>query len=82
MARNDELRQVDDDEILISKKQLLLMVPYTCQHIARLEKAGKFPRRVPIGENRVAWVLSEVRAWIAARKAKRLVPSEDQIGLL
>jgi prophage regulatory protein len=32
------------------------MVPYTPQHILRLEKEGKFPRRVQVGPNRVAWL--------------------------
>lgn len=56
---------------LITGKQLRTMVPYTPQHILRLEKMGKFPRRVRIGENRVAWLLSEVERWIAERVAQR-----------
>ena len=47
------------------------MVPYTPQHILRLEKRGKFPRRIHVGPNRVAWLLSEVQAWISARIAER-----------
>jgi prophage regulatory protein len=47
------------------------MVPYTPQHILRLEKEGKFPRRVQVGSNRVAWLESEVEAWVAARVAER-----------
>ena len=56
---------------LITKKQLLDMVPYTPQHILRLEKMGKFPKRVRVGENRVAWLLTEVERWIAVRVAQR-----------
>ncbi len=47
------------------------IVPYTRQHIGRLERAGKFPRRVQLGENRVAWLESEIEAWIAERAAER-----------
>jgi prophage regulatory protein len=43
------------------------MVPYSPQHILRLEKRGQFPRRVRVGANRVAWLASEVEAWIAVR---------------
>ena len=43
---------------IISKKELLKLVPYSDQHILRLEKAGKFPRRIDLGENRVGWRLS------------------------
>ena len=45
---------------LLSKRQLKEMVLYPPQHIARLEKAGKFPKRVQIGPNRVGWVEEEV----------------------
>jgi prophage regulatory protein len=31
---------------ILSKRQLKELVPYSPQHIARLEKAGQFPKRV------------------------------------
>jgi prophage regulatory protein len=46
-------------------------VPYTRQHVGRLEKVGLFPRRVQVGGNRVAWVEAEIDAWIEARVAER-----------
>lgn len=64
---------ITDDDVVITKKQLRQMVPYSGQHIGRLERAGKFPRRVSLGENRVGWVLSEIRQWLADRKSQRLV---------
>lgn len=61
------------DKRLVSKKELKTVcgIPYTPQHIARLEAAGAFPKRVQLGQNRVAWVLAEVDAWIAQRMAHR-----------
>jgi prophage regulatory protein len=56
---------------LITKRELCQLVPYTPQHILRLEKRGKFPRRIQVGPNRVAWLLSEVEAWISERVAAR-----------
>lgn len=56
---------------LITKAELRSIVPYTPQHILRLEKRGLFPRRVQVGANRVAWLLSEIEDWIAARAAER-----------
>jgi prophage regulatory protein len=58
---------------LVSKKELktVLGIPYSFQHIARLEKAGKFPKRIRLGQNRVAWVMAEVEAWIDERLAER-----------
>jgi prophage regulatory protein len=31
----------------------------------RLEKAGRFPKRVKIGFKRVAWRAAEINAWVA-----------------
>ena len=57
---------------IIDWKVLKSMVPYTRQHIARLEKVGTFPRRVrlnPAGgpRSRCGWLLDEVETWIEAR---------------
>lgn len=61
---------------LVSKKELRTVcgIPYTPQHIARLEAAGKFPKRVQLGPNRVAWLLSEVDTWVNERIAVRDMP--------
>ena len=56
---------------LITKAELRRMVPYTPQHILRLEKQNKFPKRVQVGANRVAWILSEVQSWIDTRVSQR-----------
>ena len=61
---------------LVSKKELRTVcgIPYTPQHIGRLEAAGKFPKRVQLGPNRVAWLLSEVDAWVQERMTVRDAP--------
>jgi prophage regulatory protein len=41
------------------------------RQIDRLEAEGKFPKRVPIGANRVAWVTDEVDDWVSAAIARR-----------
>lgn len=56
---------------LIDKKELTKLVKYSSQHIARLEKAGEFPKRLQLGQNRVAWILTEVEEWIDQRIANR-----------
>ena len=56
---------------LIDKKELVKLVKYSPQHIARLEKAGQFPKRLRLGQNRVAWLLSEVEDWIEQRLGER-----------
>ena len=54
---------------LVSKKELKskLGIPYCFAHIARLEAAGKFPRRLRLGACRVAWYEDEVIEWIEGR---------------
>jgi prophage regulatory protein len=58
---------------LVSKKELKSVygVPYSFAHIARLEAAGQFPKRVQLGACRVAWVSEEVQGWIDERVANR-----------
>ena len=56
---------------ILSKKELILLVLYSPQHIARLEKAGGFPKRVKLGSNRVGWVEQEVLDWLEERLKNR-----------
>jgi len=58
---------------LVSKKELksLYGVPYSFAHIARLEVAGQFPKRIKLGACRVAWLAEEVQNWIDERVANR-----------
>lgn len=52
-------------------KQVKERVGYSRMHLFRLERDGKFPKRVPLGPNSVGWLASEIDAWIAARVAQR-----------
>ena len=54
---------------LVSKKELKTVhgIPYTPTHIARLEKAGQFPKRIILGACRVTWFEDEVEEWKASR---------------
>ena len=58
---------------LVSKKELKTVcgIPYSPQHIASLDAAGDFPKRIRLGQCRVAWLLSEVEEWIDKRLAVR-----------
>ncbi|MEM7241818.1 MAG: AlpA family phage regulatory protein [Pseudomonadota bacterium] len=56
---------------ILSKKQLRALVLYSPQHIARLEKAGLFPKRVQLGPNRVGWLEDEVLDWQAKKIRNR-----------
>ena len=54
---------------LVSKKELKTIhgIPYSFAHIARLEKAGLFPKRLKLGACRVAWFGDEIEEWISSR---------------
>src|ERR1700680_3647472 len=54
---------------LVSKKELKTIhgIPYSFAHIARLEKAGLFPKRLMLGACRVAWFDDEIEEWKSSR---------------
>jgi prophage regulatory protein len=45
--------------------------------IRELEKKGKFPKRVVIGDRANGWVESEILQWMTDRMAKRETKSES-----
>ena len=51
--------------------QVREIVPYSASHIWRLERSGKFPQRVRLGGNRIAWAQSEVNSWVESKLASR-----------
>ncbi|WP_366146159.1 AlpA family phage regulatory protein [Erythrobacter sp.] len=59
---------------ILSKRQVKELVLYSPQHIARLEKAGQFPKRVQLGPSRVGWVEDEVLDWLQTRLEARDKP--------
>lgn len=59
---------------ILSKRQVKELVLYSPQHIARLEKAGQFPKRVQLGPSRVGWVEDEVLDWLQERLEARDEP--------
>ncbi|MBP2302563.1 helix-turn-helix transcriptional regulator [Azospirillum picis] len=46
-------------------------VGYTRVHIDRLERGGRFPKRVQIGARAVAWVESEIEDWLRRKMDSR-----------
>jgi prophage regulatory protein len=56
---------------ILSKRQLKELVLYSPQHVARLEAAGAFPKRVQLGQCRVGWIEQEVLDWLQERIDRR-----------
>ncbi len=69
---------IDQSDRIISAQERRELVPYSDMHIWRLEQDDKFPRRIPLGSNRVGWSLREVQEWIEARKAGRIDALEQR----
>ena len=55
----------------LSMREVRERTTYSKTQIYRLMNAGTFPRPVPIGPHRVAWLESEVEAWMEGRSAQR-----------
>jgi prophage regulatory protein len=61
-----------NEDTIVDRRQLRELVPVSDSQLRRLESAGRFPRRVKLGANRVGWLLGEIQQWIAQRKADRI----------
>uniref|UniRef100_UPI00404817C6 helix-turn-helix transcriptional regulator n=1 Tax=Yoonia sp. TaxID=2212373 RepID=UPI00404817C6 len=60
-----------DTHLFILAQELTGLVPFSPNHLRRLEAQGDFPSRVRIGANRVAWLRDEVEQWLTKRMEER-----------
>ena len=60
-----------ESDTFILAQELTGLVPFSPNHLRRLEAQGDFPRRVRVGANRIAWLRAEVEAWLAGRVEAR-----------
>jgi len=56
---------------IIRKPELLNIIGLSYPTIWRMEKMGKFPKRLRLGSNSCGWLESEVNEWIEGRLADR-----------
>ena len=56
---------------IIRKPELLNIIGLSYPTIWRMEKMGKFPKRMRLGSNSCGWLESEVNEWIEGRLADR-----------
>ena len=52
-------------------------IPWSRVEIWRKEKAGKFPKRIKLGDRAIAWIESEIDGWLAERAAERDTDDSD-----
>lgn len=48
-------------------------IPYVLNHVRRLWKRGDFPVPLQISPHRIAWRVSDIKAWIDARRPSNTV---------
>ncbi len=66
-----KLKASNDNHVLVSLNDAAAMTSLSRSMINRYREKGMFPRAVPLGERRVAFVRSEVQEWINTRIAAR-----------
>lgn len=44
-------------------------IPYTPEHLIRMEKEGRFPRRIKLSHRCVMWRAEDIEAWLDSRAA-------------
>ena len=55
----------------LTKKAVLARVPWSSNHIDRLEADGLFPKRVRLGPNRICWIEQEIEDYMEAKIRER-----------
>ncbi|MCK9229244.1 MAG: AlpA family phage regulatory protein [Syntrophales bacterium] len=56
---------------IIRKPELLAIIGLSDATIWRLEKAGRFPKRVKLGGNSVGWFNHEISSWLERKATER-----------
>jgi prophage regulatory protein len=64
-------KNVTDRERIIRKPELLNMIGLSDPTVWRMEKDGKFPKRLRLSGNSCGWLESEINGWFAERAAAR-----------
>jgi prophage regulatory protein len=57
--------------LLTYKDLKAIGISFSREHLWRLEAAGKFPRRIYLSPQKVAWFEDEILTWLAERAAER-----------
>ena len=57
--------------LLTYKDLKAIGISFSREHLWRLEAANKFPRRIYLSRQKIAWFEDEIFAWLAEREAER-----------
>lgn len=62
---------IAQEERIIRKPELFSKIGLADATIWRMEKAGRFPKRIKLGGNSVGWFETEINKWLEAKAAQR-----------
>lgn len=60
--------------LYVDLAQLLVLLPLSESTLQQLQREGRFPRPRVLSDRRVAWLVTEVEEWAAARPHSDLPP--------
>lgn len=73
-----EKLQTNPNQIL-RKKEILGLLKISDPTLWRMEKAGRFPKRLRLGGNSCGWLAVEVEGWIAEKVKARGMAEHSQV---
>ena len=62
---------------IVSAKERKRLTLFSDAHWDRLEKSGKVPKRIRLGEHRVGWSLKALQAWLEEREKEEAPAAGD-----
>lgn len=62
---------MDDMPILLSFDDLQKILKISRSTVIRWEHLGKFPKRINLGENSIAWRKDEIKEWLEKKSKLR-----------
>lgn len=71
LIRNPPLSESQFTERFMSRAEVTTITSISSSSMYKKMEAGTFPRPVPLGGRRVAWLLSEIRQWMKERLQAR-----------
>lgn len=72
MSTKTNGHQLADQQIVLNRTDLKhLGIRVSNSSLLRWEHAGRFPRRIRMAGTSVAWLKSEIEAWISERAVER-----------
>ncbi|MEX3934808.1 helix-turn-helix transcriptional regulator [Paraburkholderia phymatum] len=61
---------MNQDDRVLKYDEVKTMTGIGATKIRQMVKSGEFPAQVKLGGRAATWMLSDIRAWLAARRAK------------